>query len=156
MLMNKSVMAPLPTTAFPCKWHYHLAAIHFPTPCSVGATLVRYALMDRCGYGDTMITDHSDDGTPTNRHIPMELGLPSGCGAFSNIALGFVHSGAICSDGPLCMWGCIFDGRLCDGTIADCQVPVQVALSSGCSVFSNIALVGACVMPYAPMDHCGE
>ena len=83
-----------------------------------------------CSHRSLWMWGHNDhghlgDGTTTNRRIPMELGLPSGCGAFSNIAFGFVHCGAICSDGFSWMWGHIFNARLGDGTIATATFPCK-------------------------------
>ena len=79
------------------------------------------------------------DGTLVNRASAETV--TRGCSAFSDIATGFRHSGAICSDGSLWTWGMGFYGQVGSGNKFDQAFPVQIT-TQGCSAFSAIKMGG--------------
>ena len=86
------------------------------------------------------------NGTTTESHIPVVVGLPSGVTAIA-ISSKYEHSLAIGSDGKLYAWGLNSVGQLGNGTTTESHIPVVVGLPSGVTAtaisagsFSSLAI----------------
>ncbi|WP_018587449.1 Ig-like domain repeat protein [Salinispora arenicola] len=70
------------------------------------------------------------DGTTSNRHTPVAVGLPTGV-TVTAVAAGAAHSLALTSAGTVLAWGANTIGQLGDGTTIDSPAPVDVNLPPG-------------------------
>ncbi|MBN8458912.1 MAG: choice-of-anchor D domain-containing protein [Verrucomicrobia bacterium] len=101
------------------------------------------------------------DGTATDRLVPVAVNTAVGQSALAgktvvNVAAGYSHSLALCTDGTVAAWGYNSSGQLGDNTTTSRPAPVAVNTTAGVSALSGKTVVAVAAADYHSLAFCSD